>query len=82
MFHENKLPVIRRVAARKIDIARAPNLEDENESKGVIFRSGSSPASEATVQQAATVARTNAATQSLIEHLRALLTSVPHATSD
>src|ERR1700687_1920082 len=50
---------------------------------GVIFRSGSSPpASEATVQQAATVARTNAATQSLIEHLRALLTRVPHATSD
>src|ERR1700687_3981629 len=49
---------------------------------GVIFRSGSSPASETTVQQAATVARTNAPTQSLIDHLRALLIRVPHATSD
>ena len=31
MFHENRLPVNLRVAARKVDIARALNLEDENE---------------------------------------------------
>ena len=31
MFHKDRLPVMPRVAARKVDIARALNLEEENE---------------------------------------------------